>query len=238
MGSFIAAGRYFALIVFLAGGFCSAVFVRHVVAQSLDALKVEAGQGDAQAQYHLGVMLYDNARGALRDYPEAAKWFRQAAAQGHALAQYNLGVMYYRGEGTPRDYAEAAKWFRQAATKGYALAQYNLGVMYYRGEGALRDSAEAAKWFRQAATQGYALAQYYLGVMYYNGEGVPRDYVEAYMWFSLAAAQGDADARKNLDLTETLLTREQRAEAAEDGARVETAIRVPAALILQNAERF
>jgi hypothetical protein len=46
-----------------------------------------------------------------------------------------------------------------------------------------------------------------------KGEGVPRDYVEAYMWFSLAAAQGDADARRNLDLTETLLTPEQRAEA-------------------------
>jgi len=39
--------RYRALIVFLIGGLCSAVFVRHVVAQSLDALKVKAEQGDA-----------------------------------------------------------------------------------------------------------------------------------------------------------------------------------------------
>jgi hypothetical protein len=33
------------------------------------------------------------------------------------------------------------------------------------------------------------------------------------MWFSLAAAQGNADARKNLDLIEKLLTPDQRGVA-------------------------
>jgi len=74
-----------------------------------------------------------------------------------------------------------------------------------------RDDGEAVRWYRQAAAQGYAPAQYNLGLMYERGEG--GDYVEAYMWLSLAAAQGDANARKTLDLSEMLLTPEQRAEA-------------------------
>ena len=37
--------------------------------------------------------------------------------------------------------------------------------------------------------------------------------MQAYLWLSLAAAQGDAEARKTLDLTETLLTPKQRGEA-------------------------
>ena len=181
-------------------------------AEVVKSYRQAAAQGDALAQYNLGVS-YEQGRRVPRDYAEAVKWFRQAAAQGLAPAQYNLGWMYHQGEGVPRDYAEAVKWYRQAAAQGYASAQLNLGVAYHDGEGVPRDYVEAVKWFRRAVVQGDALAQYNLGRMYHSGEGMPRDYVAAYMWFSLAAAQGDEDAHKALDLTETLLTPEQRAEA-------------------------
>jgi hypothetical protein len=39
-----------------------------------------AAQGDADAQYSLGI-LYDNGTGVVQDDTEAAKWFRLAADQ-------------------------------------------------------------------------------------------------------------------------------------------------------------
>ena len=52
-----------------------------------------AEQGDADAQFNLGVM-YDEGDGVPQDYKEAFKWYRFAAEQGVALAQTYLGVMY------------------------------------------------------------------------------------------------------------------------------------------------
>jgi len=59
-----------------------------------------ADQGDAKAQYELGVR-YAHGYGVSRDDQEAAKWYRQAAEQGEADAQHALGVMYDKGQGVP-----------------------------------------------------------------------------------------------------------------------------------------
>jgi len=76
-----------------------------------------AEQGNAFAQYNLGVM-YDNGHGVPQDYAEAVRWYRAAAEQGNAMAQSNLGAMYYNGEGVPQDYAEAHMWLNIAAANG------------------------------------------------------------------------------------------------------------------------
>ena len=73
-----------------------------------------AEQGDAEAQFNLGLMYY-KGRGVPQDYAEAVKWYRKAAEQGVAEAQYNLGFMYNNGQGIPQDYAEAARWYLKAA---------------------------------------------------------------------------------------------------------------------------
>ncbi|MCH9750275.1 MAG: sel1 repeat family protein, partial [Proteobacteria bacterium] len=52
-----------------------------------------ADQGDADAQYSLGLM-YAKGDGVLKDYKQAAKWYQKAADQGDADAQYILGLMY------------------------------------------------------------------------------------------------------------------------------------------------
>ncbi len=74
-----------------------------------------AEQGDADAQYNLGVM-YSNGEGVPQDDAEAVKWYRNAAEQGYAQAQYNLGIKYDNGEGVPQDYAQAHMWFNLAAS--------------------------------------------------------------------------------------------------------------------------
>ena len=165
-------------------------------AETLTA-QAQVEQGDAAAQFNLGMMHY-NGEGVPQDSVEAAAWFRRAAEQGHANAQVFLGLMYANGEGVPQDSVEAVAWYRKAAEQGHANAQSNLGWMYANGAGVPQDDAEAVAWYRKAAEQSNASAQVSLGLMYANGEGVPQDSVEAAAWFREAAEQGHADAQHNL----------------------------------------
>ena len=103
-------------------------------ATALRLLRPLADQGDAVAQFYLGLM-YDNGRGVPQNYAEAVKWYRLAADQGNANAQFNLGVMYANGRGCRRTTPRRVKWFRLAADQGDANAQFNLGVMYANGRG-------------------------------------------------------------------------------------------------------
>ena len=148
-----------------------------------------AEQGDADAQFNLGVM-YDKGQEVAQDYSQAADWYRKAAEQGNANAQYNLGVMYLNGQGVPKDDSQAANWFRKAAEQGSANSQYNLGYMYRNGQGVPQDDSQAANWYRKAAEQGSANAQFELGVMY----SVQQDYSQAANWFRKAAEQGHSEA--------------------------------------------
>jgi TPR repeat protein len=81
--------------------------------EKLDLLKQHAEQGDAEAQFNLGVM-YDNGDGVAQNYAEAVRWYRLAAKQGYAVAQNYLGAMYDNGEGVERDHEEAVRWYRLA----------------------------------------------------------------------------------------------------------------------------
>jgi TPR repeat protein len=166
--------------------------------EALADLKERAQQGNAEAQFNLGIC-YANGEGVAKDWDEAVKWWRKAAEQGDADAQKNLGNSYYQGEGVAKDAVEAVKWYRKAAEQGNADAQKNLGNSYYQGEGVAKDAVEAVKWYRKAAEQGLTKgAQYNLGVCYGKGEGVAKDAVEAVKWYRKAADQGHANAQNNL----------------------------------------
>ena len=117
-----------------------------------------AEQGDADAQYSLGLM-YANGEGVPQDYKEAVKWFRLSAEQGIAEGQNNLGLMYSKGQGVPQDYKEAVKWYRLSAEQGDAQAQYNLGVMYGDGKGVLQNFIQAHRWYNIAGANGEDLGR-------------------------------------------------------------------------------
>jgi len=76
-----------------------------------------AEQGDASAQFNLGLM-YEDGQGVPQDYKEAVKWTRLAADQGDADAQYNLGQMYYFSRGVPQDSVLAHMWWNLAGSNG------------------------------------------------------------------------------------------------------------------------
>ena len=90
-------------------------------AEALKWFRLAANQGDADAQYNLGLM-YARSRGVPLDYAEAMQWFQKAAAQDNATAQFSLGAMYANGQGVPRDHVRAQMWLNLAAARGYQEA--------------------------------------------------------------------------------------------------------------------
>ena len=97
--------------------------------QAFHLLQPLAQQGDAEAQFNLGVM-YEKGQGVAQDYQQALVWYQKAANQEYAAAQFNLGVMYSKGQGVAQSYQRALAWYQKAAHQGLAAAQYNLGGMY------------------------------------------------------------------------------------------------------------
>lgn len=112
-----------------------------------------AEQGDALAQYNLG-LLYDNGRGVQKDYAQARQWYEKAAAQGRADAQVSLGILYDYGRSIPQDFKKAVYWYRLSAKQGNDLAQRRLGLMYERGDGVERDYVQAYMWYTLGAAKG------------------------------------------------------------------------------------
>ena len=103
-------------------GDCYAAFrlcagIQHDAAKARMWFEKAAAQGDAEAQYNLGVM-HAKGQGARKDYARARELWEKAAAQGHSLAQYNLGVMYNNGEGVWRDLKKAREWYGKACENG------------------------------------------------------------------------------------------------------------------------
>ena len=168
-----------------------AAFKRLDYAAAMEEFQTPAEQGNAEAQYYIGV-LYQFGKGVDPSDKTAYTWYRKAAEQGHAEAQYNVGYLHTKGQGVPRDDEQALRWYLSAAEQGFAPAQVSVGTFYRSGRGVARDYGEAMKWYRRAAEQGHGLAQAKLALMYQSGTdaGEP-DLIQSYAWFDIALAQGE-----------------------------------------------
>ena len=98
-----------------------AAYAKGDYATALRLLRPLADQGDAAAQYNLGVM-HANGQGVPQNYAEAAKWYRLAADQGDAPAQSNIGGLYALGRGVPKNYISAYTWLSLSAAQGNQIA--------------------------------------------------------------------------------------------------------------------
>ena len=58
----------------------------------------DAKEGDAEAQYQLGVM-FEQGKGVKQSFEMAMKYYEKAAKQGNTDAQYNIGNLYFNGHG-------------------------------------------------------------------------------------------------------------------------------------------
>lgn len=89
----------------------------------VERCKREAADGDAEAQFTLGLFFEGGKMGLLQDYAESAKWYRKAAEQDHSAAQLYLGVYFGQGRGVEQDLVEALKWVL-LAKRGSALDRF------------------------------------------------------------------------------------------------------------------
>jgi len=159
----------------------------------IESTKHMAEQGNAQAQFNLGLS-YEKGLGVAVDRVESVKWYKLAAEQGHAHAQYNLGCSYDVGEGVIADKNEAFKWYKSAAEKGDSQAQNSLGDAYFNGKGVSQNATESVTWYRLAAKQGNPFGQFNLAMAYLHGDGTPVNKEEGVKWMKHAARNGVHEA--------------------------------------------
>jgi uncharacterized protein len=167
-------------------------------AATFEGLLALARRGDAEAQYHVG-MMYNNGIGTGQDITQAFSWFEKSAAANNPLGAYKLGC-YYAGQGAgvvTRDDAEALKYKLVAAKAGYSRAQHEVAV-HFAQQG---NFEEAVRWLKLAAAQGFDQSLYGLSSSYHDGKGVPQDMTLAfaYLRLSLVMSQsGMTDRNKAL----------------------------------------
>ena len=157
--------------------------------------KKAAEQGDADAQFNLGVM-YENGEGVTKNLQEAFKWYLEAAEQGNARAQNNLGIMYENGKGVQMDIQQAIRWYRKSAALDNAKAMANLGYLYDMGIGVSKDTNKAFSLYKDAAEKGNAYGQRNLALCYYYGDCTEKDISLAIYWIKKAMDGGDTSAKE------------------------------------------
>lgn len=158
-------------------------------AQGIAVLRPMAADGDAEAQFLLG-LAYRDGRGVAADRAEALRLFEAAAAQGHPDAAYLAGLAWYRGRGVEADPERAVAYMYQAGEAGHAAARYHMGVFHQAGVGVKRDPEIAVQWFRLAARQGFPEAAAALADAFENGVGVEKDLMWSMRWQERAASFG------------------------------------------------
>lgn len=152
-------------------------------ADTFNAMVALANKGNAEAQYHVG-MMHNNGIGTQQDPRQAFEWFQKSAASSDPLGAYKLGCYYagqFAGVVTP-DSNEALKYKLIAAKAGYALAQHDVANLYDRKG----NPEEALKWWKAAGDQGYPGALFSLSMAYSAGKGTPRDLSLSYAYFKLS----------------------------------------------------
>lgn len=91
-------------------------------AKSLSDLQKRAEQGDAEAQWQMGVRYHDG-EGVPQSDAQAMQWFQRAAEQGHVDAQSHLGAYYWAGRGVPKDLSQSYFWSRIAMAQGDEISK-------------------------------------------------------------------------------------------------------------------
>jgi Sel1 repeat len=153
---------------------------------SRQQLLAMAQKGDADAQYHLGLLYVEGSPNTPKDLVKAAEWFRRSADKGDPKAEFALGIAYRHGYGVTEDDAVSFDWFYKSALKGYPKAQDSLAVAYLSGHGTPQNGSESFHWFFESARNGDSTAQVALCAEYQKNTIVEADPTMAYAWCLIA----------------------------------------------------
>jgi uncharacterized protein len=116
-------------------------------ASKLAQIQVRANQGEADAQYLLGLM-YLSGRYLVADVELGLDWLSAAAAQEHPKAQQTVADLSFEGKLVKRNLAIAEQWYGQLSAQGNRWAQFRLGFIYSAGgDGVERNCGKAVTHF-------------------------------------------------------------------------------------------
>ncbi|MCB1592190.1 MAG: SEL1-like repeat protein [Alphaproteobacteria bacterium] len=124
-------------------------------ASALYWLTKAAGDGNAQAQYYLGVLHKESSMGFL-DGPLSLSWTQKAAEQSYLPALLSLGKVYeeglstYNGPVTKPDYKKAMQYYSAASEKGSLEGLAHVAQLYYLGLGVAEDHDKAYELAQEA----------------------------------------------------------------------------------------
>ncbi len=164
-------------------------------------LKKAASEGDANAQWKLGMLYLFGIEACPKSEEKAAYWLTLSACQGVAQAQFELGTMHLLGiGGLEQSNNEAGKWFSLSANQEFPAALFQMGEAFLNGKCGFSPSDEqAAKFFTLAAKKGVPQALFNLGVLYEHGRGVRRSLSYAKHIYEITDGLGISEAKARLD---------------------------------------
>ncbi len=167
-------------------------------AEDAARLRIQAEQGDANAQNSLGFLYHRGGAGIKRDFSQAIHWYSLAAQQGLGAAKNNLCTLHAASLNVYQGVRPAP---------GQALGPIEPAT------GTKTDAEGILKWCPEAADHGFAISQRALGLFHAKGAkdstGVPlapQNFAEAYFWLLQVAKDSFRDA------VAAHLTAEKRAE--------------------------
>ena len=119
-------------------------------ASKLVHIQIKAKQGNADAQFLLGLMNL-SGRFVTQDTKQGLSWVNLAAQQQNIKAQQTLADLAFDGKLIPRDLALAEKWYLQMVAQGDKWAHFRLGFIYSAGgDGVVRNCGKAMEQFSAA----------------------------------------------------------------------------------------
>ena len=93
--------------------------------------------------------IYEEGVTVDKSFPDAFRYYMEAAQAGNPKAQACVGQFYLYGDGVKKDAKEAFVWNEKAAAAGEEKAIRNLAVAYDFGSGTHKDAEKAVHWYKE-----------------------------------------------------------------------------------------
>ena len=127
-------------------------------------LSLYAANGDAKANYNLGIM-YREGLGVEKDDVQSLTHLIAAAENGHMLGNYAVGLAFLTGKGSDIDAEAAIHYLSEAALLGHAISPVEIGDLYFRGRLVEKNFVSAHFWWSLARDRNAPGASKNLGVL-------------------------------------------------------------------------
>ncbi len=172
--------------------------IRKGHSDTVDRLLALVDEGNAEAQYRLGMLFLDGVDNIIgQNIDEALKWIDKAKQQGYLVPDKDL----------KRAFKVIFSNLEKRAKQGDTDAQLEIGYFYLVKQDFVEQNiSKAIMWLRRAAQpnkpgeRGNAEAQHTLGVFYITGHDgiVEPNLAEGIKWLQLAAQQNYPSSWRNL----------------------------------------